>query len=87
MDSQCGRAVCTTPPLPPLSPCLSLWRVHLFVSQQNCCLHSQHSTKIPKLKLSRNEAAEEGEEGGERVLLVYSQVVSLARHFLLIDVM
>lgn len=56
---------CVLRPLSPPSSCLSLWRVHLFVSQQNCCLHSQHSTKIPKLKLSRNEAEKEEERGGK----------------------
>lgn len=54
---------CAPPPPPSSSPSLSLWRVHLFVSQQNCCLHSQHSTKIPKLKLRMKQR-----KRGERVL-------------------
>lgn len=71
MDSQCGRAMCTTPASPPPPPALLVPLcgvcIYLLVNKTVVYIHST-AQRSPKLKLSRNEAEKEEERGGKGCL-------------------
>lgn len=89
MDSQCGRAMCSTPF--PLSSSLPAFLcgvcIYLLVNKTVVYIHSTAQRSPSWSCLGMRQTKRRNEGGAGDVLLLYSQVVSLARHFLLIDVM